>query len=259
MDLSAKTLSIDENWLIEHISFDSVRGKLEIRIDFNAGSLLRYVDAEKGIDGMLKAYDSTEKVWRHLNFFQHVCLFNDGISRVDIKVRIIRQVSLPWNGLAHSFTLLFEAFLLELAKIMPVNRIEMFCGITNKMLWPRLLKYTVLARQEADYFGVTQIGIEKTAARKSHDYVNLLVDAIQRQDVRSNKVLKRFKHLLLKFWQILTCKQRRRFQALRLSDINLHTFQSPLIQGAFQLVYKAKKTSIYDQLVKNWYYRGDSS
>ena len=328
-DLFAKALGIEAPWFIDRMGFDPVGGKLDIWIDFKPGSLFRYVDPEKGIDGMFKAYDTTEKTWRHLNFFQHVCLLHARIPRVDIGDGKYRQVSPPWDGLAHGFTLLFEAFLLELAKVMPVNRIAKLCGLTNQKLWPMLRKYTELARQEADYSGVTQVGIDETAARKGHDYVTLFVDvqehrtlyvtpgrdsetitsfctdfqehggkpeqieqvscdmspafikgvgnhlpeadivfdrfhvtkvvndavdAIRKEEVRSNPVLKGAKYLFLKNWQNLTRKQRRRFQALRLSDMNLKTFRAYHIREAFQLVYEAKTPRMFERLLKQWYY-----
>jgi len=109
-------------------------------------------------------------------FFQHVCLLHARILRVDIGEGKYSQVSPPWEGLAHGFTLLFEAFLLELAKVMPVNRIAKLRGHTNPNLWPMLRKYTELARRKADYSGVTQVFIDETAARKGHDFVTLFVD-----------------------------------------------------------------------------------
>ena len=328
-DLFAKALGIEEPWFIDRMGFDPVGGKLDIWIDFKPGSLFRYLDAEKGIDGMFKAYDTTEKTWRHLNFFQHVCLLHARIPRVDIGEGKYRQVSPPWEGLAYGFTLLFEAFLLELAKVMPVNRIAKLCGLTNQKLWPMLRKYTELARQEADYSGVTQVGIDETAARKGHDYVTLFVDvqehrtlyvtsgrdnwtiasfctdfqehggkpeqieqvscdmspafingvgnhlpeadivfdrfhvtkvvndavdAIRKEEVRNNPVLKGSKYLFLKNRQNLTKKQRRQFQALRLSDMNLKTFRAYHIREAFQLVYEAKTPRMFERLLNQGYY-----
>ncbi len=60
-DLFAKALGIEDPWFIDRIGFDPVGGKLDIWIDFKPGSLFRYVDNEKGIDGMFKAYGAPRR------------------------------------------------------------------------------------------------------------------------------------------------------------------------------------------------------
>jgi transposase len=42
-------------------------------------------------------------------------------------------------------------------------------------------KYTNLGREAADYSAVKTIGLDKTAARRDHDYENLFVDFAARQ------------------------------------------------------------------------------
>ncbi len=54
--------------------------------------------------------------------------------------------------------------------------------------------------------------------------VNDAEDAIRKEEVRNNPVFKGSRYLFLKNRQNLAKKKRRRFQALRLSDMNLKTF-----------------------------------
>ncbi len=55
-------------WLVERCAFDPEQKQLDISIDFaRAVSSL----PECGRPGC-KAYDTVDKIWRHLNFFQHV-------------------------------------------------------------------------------------------------------------------------------------------------------------------------------------------
>jgi transposase len=64
-----------------------------------------------------KAYDTLNKVWRHLNFFQHVTYLHVRTPRVECPDCGIRQVSLPWAREGSGFTLLFEAFIMAMATI----------------------------------------------------------------------------------------------------------------------------------------------
>ncbi len=78
--------------------------------------------------------------------------------------------------MAHVCTLLYEVFRVELAKFLPDNRITKRCDINDQKLWLMLSIYTELSHQKADYSGVTQVGTDKTAARKSYHYLTLCVD-----------------------------------------------------------------------------------
>ena len=83
-DLFAKALMVEKPWYIHEIQFDQQAGKLEIWIDFERGSTFYYEDKESGVKGEFKAYDTTQKTWRHLNFFQYQCYLHAWIPRVDL-------------------------------------------------------------------------------------------------------------------------------------------------------------------------------
>ena len=61
-EIFSKALGIDNPWLITDVNFDVKAKRLDIKIDFPKGSVGEY-----------KAYDTVEKEWRHLNFFEHEC------------------------------------------------------------------------------------------------------------------------------------------------------------------------------------------
>ena len=180
-DLFAQALQIEKPWFIERMDFDLEKGKLDIWIDFARGSLFHFEDAGLGIRGQFKAYDTTDKEWRHLNFFQYECHLHARIPRLDLGEGRYRQATAPWEGLANGFTLLFEAFLIELVRVMPVNQVCKMFGVTNHKVWSLVKKYTNLGREAADYSAVNTIGLDETAARRGHDYVTLFVDLEERR------------------------------------------------------------------------------
>ena len=53
------------------VNFKEEEKTLDICIDFKKGSTFFYEDIAKEIKGDFKAYDTTNKKWRHLNFFQY--------------------------------------------------------------------------------------------------------------------------------------------------------------------------------------------
>src|SRR6202451_4860695 len=73
------------------------------------------------------------------------------------------------------FTLLFEAFVLQLVKVMPVLAAARLVGEHDTLVWRILHHYVDSARSKANHSSVTQVGIDETAARRGHDYVSLFV------------------------------------------------------------------------------------
>ncbi len=54
-ELFAKALMVEKPWFIQEVNFDPQDGKLDIWIDFEAGSEFFYEDKELGISGYFKA------------------------------------------------------------------------------------------------------------------------------------------------------------------------------------------------------------
>jgi transposase len=111
-----------------------------------------------------------------MNFFQYQCYLHAKVPRVDLGNGKYRLVKTRWEGLSNGFTLLFEAMLMELVRMMPVRQVANLCSRTEHRLWALMKKYTMLARAQADFSTVTRIGVDETAARRGHDYVSLFVD-----------------------------------------------------------------------------------
>jgi transposase len=182
-ELFAKALLVDTPWFIKEIKFDLPKGQLDIFIDFERGSIFEYQDKDTGIKGQFKAYDTCEKIWRHLNFFQYKCYLHAYIPRVDIGNGKVRQIKAPWEGLSNGFTLLFEALALQLVKLMPVHQVASLLGTYDLKLWNIMHAYTDKCRETEDFSTVKRIGVDETAARRGHDYVSLFVDLDQKKTI----------------------------------------------------------------------------
>ena len=111
-----------------------------------------------------------------MNFFQYQCYQHAIVPRVDLGNGKFRLVKTPWEGLSNSFTLLFEAMLMELVRLLPARQVANLCRLTEHRLWALMKKYTTLARAQSDCSSVTKIGVDETAARRGHDYVSHFVD-----------------------------------------------------------------------------------
>ncbi len=196
-ELFASALGIQLPWYVESISLDLAKGELNIKVSFKRGSLFKYVDEQTGEISEHKAYDTSEKKWRHMNFFQYRCYLQARIPRIKLDNGKVKQVKAPWEGISHGFTLLFEALTVQLAKLMPVHQVSKTIGTYDQKVWDILKCYTETCRELSDYSEVQQVGMDETAARRGHDYVTLFVDMQEKMTLfvtagKSNETIKDF-------------------------------------------------------------------
>lgn len=176
-------LNIQDPWYIKDIQFSAENKCLDIHIDFRKGSVFHYESANENINGDFKVYDTVDKQWRHLNFFEHECYLHARVPRLDITDTIKRQVNPPWSGLGNGFTLLFEALVLQLASHMPVHTVSRIVSESDYKIWTLIERYVNLALAKNDYSDLKTVGMDETSQRKGHDYITLFVDLLKKRTV----------------------------------------------------------------------------
>ena len=177
--LFAKALKLEPPWMITKVEFDESGGVIKVFIDFPRGSLFSCPTCGKAV----KAYDTTEKEWRHLSFFQYACYLVVRVPRIDCPDDGILQIDVPWARDGADFTLLFESFAMILVREMPVNKVSQIIKVDDNKLWRMMHHYTEAAREKEDYSGVKQLGVDETSKAKGHDYVSLFVDLEKKRTI----------------------------------------------------------------------------
>lgn len=173
VDLFQQALGLVQPWHVERTAFDAQARRLDLYIDFEAGGT--FGCPECGRPGC-KAHDSSEKTWRHLNFFQHEAYLHVRTPRVRCDACGVKLVDVPWARTGSGFTLLFEAFVLALVKEMPVAAVARLVGEHDTRIWRILHHYVEEARADADFSTVRRVGLDETASRRGHNYITLFVD-----------------------------------------------------------------------------------
>jgi transposase len=165
-------LELDSPWEIEKIEFKGERGRLEVEINYQNGSLFNCPKCGK----KCKVKDSKIFRWRHLNFFQWECYITARVPRTRCDEDKVLQVTVPWSRSRSGFTLLFESLALVLMRDMLVNRVAKLLHEHDTRLW-RLINYYVNAqRSKEDYSNVSRVGIDETASKRGHNYISVFVD-----------------------------------------------------------------------------------
>lgn len=173
-ELFALGLGLVAPWEVKEVYFeDTEDGKeLHIRIDFSRGS--RFVnDAGEEVT----AYDTEERKWRHLNFFEHKCYLHCRVPRIRMSDGKVRMASVPWARPGSGFTLLFEAYAMKLIESeMPVTSVAKRTGVTQPRIWKVFRHWVSAAVGRIGMEGVTRIGIDETSSRRGHRYITNFVD-----------------------------------------------------------------------------------
>ena len=182
-ELFSAAIGIQSPWFIESIDLNIEKGELNIEVNFPKGSEFEYIDKETGEIESYKAYDTQIKTWRHMNFFQYHCFLNARVPRVKTKSGKVKQINPPWAGKSSGFTLLFEAFILQLARQMTVHQVCESIGTYDSKVWNMLKFYTSEYLKTVDYSKVEEIGLDETSSKKYHNYVTLFVDLKERKTI----------------------------------------------------------------------------
>lgn len=128
--LFEKALNLESPWTVSGIEFDGKEGMLSISIDFPRGS--SFPCPKRGQPS--KVYDSSEKKWRHLSFFQYTCYLVVRVPRISCPDDGILQIDVPWARAGADFTFLFESFAMTLVRETPVNRVSQIIQVDDNKL-----------------------------------------------------------------------------------------------------------------------------
>jgi len=101
-ELFGKALGIEDPIFVEEIMFDSIGGELHIKMNFHRGG--KFACSECGTRD-LPVYDTINKTWRHLNFFQYKCFIHLRTPRTECPKCGERLWIPPWGREQSGFTM----------------------------------------------------------------------------------------------------------------------------------------------------------
>lgn len=180
-ELFALALGIKTPWEIVSINFKGPEDNKELHIEIDFKHCSKFPDESGELCGV---YDTKQKSWRHLNFFQHSCYLNCRVPRIKTKDGKVRLAAVPWSRPGSGFTLLFEAYVMSLIESeMPINKVGKLINENPHRVWT-IFNYWLGRAYNADTPSVpAKLGIDETSRRKGHDYITVAVDIDKRRVV----------------------------------------------------------------------------
>ena len=180
LQLFQAALGLTPPWQVASVEFDPERKRLDLRLDFPRGATFCCPECDRA---GLKAHDTEEKTWRHMDFFQHQAYLTARVPRVECPEHKVRLVALPWARPRSGFTLLFEALVMAMVKEMPVATLAALVGESDMRVWRIVHHYVDRAVDAQDLEDVKRVGIDETSSRRGHDYVSVFADLDERRGV----------------------------------------------------------------------------
>lgn len=186
-DLFTAALQLNYPWKVTKVEFipeddNPKEMTLHISVAFERGAKFIFYNEdgsvwadESGNPIEVTAHDTVERTWQHLNFFQYKTYIHAKMPKVSDGEGHCPTVKAPWARKNSGFTLLFEAWVMELAKHLPVSVIAKLVDVRDKRLWRFIKRYVDAARDLEDYSEVDSIGMDETS-KKGHNYITVMVD-----------------------------------------------------------------------------------
>ncbi len=170
--LFTRALGLAAPWKVVSCNFDPAAKSLELSIDFERGS--RFTDPETGVD--CPVHDTVRRSWEHLRFFEHRTTIHARVPRIKTPSGTVKTVEVPWAMPHSGFTLLMEALLLAMAKVLPVAEVARQSGISEDRIWHLIRSRVEAAWERQDWSGVERLAADETSTRKGHKYGTVFLE-----------------------------------------------------------------------------------
>lgn len=165
-ELFTIALGLSNPWYVKQLDFDVDEKKLLIEIDFKAGARFSVESSSE----LFPVHATVKRQWQHLNFFQHQTTLKARVPRVKVRNGLVKTVEVPWAKAHSGFTLMMEAVLLGLAKVLPVAEVERQTGVSDDRIWYLLRKRVREAWDDSDWSELNQLGVDETSTKRGHKY-----------------------------------------------------------------------------------------
>jgi transposase len=170
--LFTQALGLGSPWRVVSTDFDPVAKTLELGIDFERGA--RFADPETG--ALCPVHDTVQRSWEHLRFFEHKTTIRARVPRIITPAGAVTTVEVPWAKPNGGFTLLMEALLLTMARVLPVAEVARQTSVSEDRIW-RLIRARVdVAWKQADWSSLERLGVDETSTRKGHKYGTVFIE-----------------------------------------------------------------------------------
>ena len=184
--LFTQALGLGSPWNVVSSNFDPLAKSLELVIDFERGA--RFADPETG--ELCPVHDTVQRSWEHLKFFEHRTTIHARVPRIKAPSGSVTTVEVPWAKPHGGFTLLMEAFLLAMAKVLPVAEVSRQTSVSEDRIWRLIRSRVDEAWKRTDWSSLERLGVDETSTRKGHKYGTVFLQIEGKETTRGRGAAK---------------------------------------------------------------------
>jgi len=204
-----RLLGLDEAWRVAGVDLRPQEKRVEIAVEHVGG---RLTCPECGASGP-QADQAERRSWRHLDTMQFETRITAAVPRCGCPACGVKTIAVPWAGKHARFTLLFEAFAVEvLTACTTVQQAAQLLSLhweTAHSIMQRAVARGLERRQTDE---VTYVGFDEKSFGRGHDYVSVMTD------LDASRVLEvvpeRTEEAAEKLWKTLPEEQRKRVRGV---------------------------------------------
>lgn len=169
-----KIIEVREPWLIEKIDVHHATKTVNVFINFEDGARFNCSKCDKNC----KVYDSSYRVWRHLDLCDYRCYLNIKIPRTQCPEHGVKVLSYhPFGRQSTHYSFRFEELIMVKAKSMSIRALSLELGEPDKNLWRVINYYIEQGISNMDCSRTTKICVDEKSYKKGHNYVSIFTDA----------------------------------------------------------------------------------
>ncbi|MEP3477827.1 MAG: transposase family protein [Fuerstiella sp.] len=177
-------VGLNDDWGIDSVDLDVAAQTLKLQLEF-VGAKVACPDCGNQCSRKDKA---PERSWRHLDAMQFQTVLTARVPRAECDACGVKTISVPWAGKHNRFTLMFEAFAIDvLHASRSVDAASALLGIhwsTAQKLIERAVERG-LARRSTDE--VLHAGVDEKSFGKGQDHVTVFDGPRWRTSSRSGR------------------------------------------------------------------------
>ena len=143
--LFTMALGLQAPWSVADVRFDAKAKEIHFEVRFQSGT--QFACPSCGAPDQ-PVHDTRPRNWEHLRFFEHKAFINASVPRVACtQCGKTRQVPVPWARSGSGFSQLFDAFVIAMAREMPVKATADLLEVGDDRIWRVLDHYVPAARR----------------------------------------------------------------------------------------------------------------
>lgn len=222
-------LGLDEPWSVDSVEFEPDEKRVTVRISHGGGKLCcPECDARSP-----QADLAPMRKWRHLDTMQFSTEIHARVPRCKCSRCGVKTIRIPWASKHSRFTLLFEAFAIEVMQACSnVKRSAELLGIDWSSAHAIMQRAVERGLEKRSVEEVHNVGIDEKSFGRGHDYVSIMTDLDGRRvlDVVEDRTTESADRL----WESLPVEQRKSVLAVSMD------MWKPFIKSAREHVPEAE-------------------